>query len=812
MLPPALVSVYREYKKDTNSIASWLASTAKECGYPADLLSGPSVARQQTPGSSQLEGPRYVIEIKDFIPLAECISAYKKPALSVPQAFFTTLNRVITVRDGFGSQLALSNQKTDTQSDAKHSYFVEILKKVREVLKPFSDPAASAPSDEVEALMNDFTALEVYHPSEAFLNAPDIERPRPAKTDEAIYEANPWHSFDEALVAYYMLCAELNDIRALIAELWAIHVDPDDDIESSLDPAVLAVVTNTAIEFGSTTAEDMNPIFEKYGGIGAMAEHIMSSFLLNEEVDANTFRQQVAEGTVDEKAYAVMSYCCYLTGLTIETLAKIPWTGVTGIYPDGTFGVLDPHTKWDSKSMSQRLAEERVIIGELWTEALALVHHVPDYPFTDEFIRGVKEFKETKKVPFRAIFAAEMILDIYKSVGSYAESSVDTLLKRITTMNDALKHHIKSHKDIKSPHWSSRDTKWLQDTQEGFDWFLDDPLYRAKKMAVDNSRNRQEGLAHLERVEKYRILKRSPILAGLALYYHRAEMHEVGLRVTNAWGSIILPAHLANAIGEEGDTETCWIDMETLYAIFGDEQFFVGGKPKTRSDFAKRFMLQVGVSASTFSKNRRNGKKMGLEDFSRGGARFLTTRASIHKSLQDRYQRNAQRMNWTMETISEVLSKAKSQGKGKGKGKGKPLPADDKILLTPVEVLLSLGQAMQGEVDELAFPYLSLHQISWLFLKAVQAGCLPFLQQINGPTFTVEEWELPFMVGHILVAVEEGHDGILAMAATILQALDRGLILSRATRLKYELSGRDYDVPKDAMALLESLQHDQTSP
>jgi hypothetical protein len=53
MLPTALVSVYREYRKDTNSIVSWLASTAKECGYPADLL---PVAKQQAASTERLKG------------------------------------------------------------------------------------------------------------------------------------------------------------------------------------------------------------------------------------------------------------------------------------------------------------------------------------------------------------------------------------------------------------------------------------------------------------------------------------------------------------------------------------------------------------------------------------------------------------------------------------------------------------------------------------------------------------------------------------------------------------------------------------
>ncbi|CVK86195.1 uncharacterized protein FMAN_06446 [Fusarium mangiferae] len=233
-------------------------------------------------------------------------------------------------------------------------------------------------------------------------------------------------------------------------------------------------------------------------------------------------------------------------------------------------------------------------------------------------------------------------------------------------------------------------------------------------MAVDKSPDRQEGLKYLARVEKYRILKRSPILAGLALYYHRAEMHEVGLRVTNQWGSIILPAHLENAIREEGLTKTWWLDMDTLFEIFGDEAFFVGGKPHMRSDYVNRLMLQVGISASTLSKNKGKGKKMALEDFSRAGPRFLTTRALIHKGLQDRYHRNAKRMNWTMETISEVLSRGESKGKGRGRdgGKGKEkdtsLTADDKTRIKPADILASLDNALSAEVNELAFPYLSL--------------------------------------------------------------------------------------------------------
>ncbi|KAG4255939.1 hypothetical protein FPRO03_04887 [Fusarium proliferatum] len=193
----------------------------------------------------QNEGPRYIIEIKDFVPLAECISAYKKPALSVPRTFFSTLNR-----------------KQDDKSDARHSYFVGILEKAREVLKPYSDPVGSGSSKEAETLTNKFKELEVYHPSEKFLNAKDIERPGPANNDDVIYEADAGDSVDKAFFAYKLLCEDLNNIRTFITYIWEMHIEAEEGGDS-IDSGVMAVVTNTAIEFGSTLAEDVKLLLQK---------------------------------------------------------------------------------------------------------------------------------------------------------------------------------------------------------------------------------------------------------------------------------------------------------------------------------------------------------------------------------------------------------------------------------------------------------------------------------------------------------------------------------------------------------------------
>lgn len=70
MLPAPLVSVYQQYKQDTDSVASWLASTAKACGYPADLLKPVGQAKKKAKHKHKNTSSKYVVALKDFVPLA----------------------------------------------------------------------------------------------------------------------------------------------------------------------------------------------------------------------------------------------------------------------------------------------------------------------------------------------------------------------------------------------------------------------------------------------------------------------------------------------------------------------------------------------------------------------------------------------------------------------------------------------------------------------------------------------------------------------------------------------------------------------
>ncbi|EEU43804.1 uncharacterized protein NECHADRAFT_30210, partial [Fusarium vanettenii 77-13-4] len=747
--------------------------------------------------------PRYIISIKDFISLAEYISASKIPALSVPEVFFDTLHRVISVRSSFSAELSRHGAKPDIESDAKHSYFVGILEKVREVLKPFKPPTASSSSDEVSTLTNQFDALEVYEPSQDFLDAPDIARPQAAGQEAIIYEADPSPTLEEAIIAFSMMCKDLAEIRDFISGIWSSFVSQDDESDDELndqDPAVMAVVTNTGIEFAANIIEDMVPIFKEYGGSFALCQRYMARILDQQGESPEEFGTRMGEPSSQDDHYDLGNYCYFYVGSILQTFALVPWQGGAGLYPEGHFGIYDPESDWESKTGTQKFEEDVIIIGELFMEALALVHHVSGYPISDEFIRGVQQFKETNEIPFSLVFATQVNLDIHHAVRGYAESSVPTLLQRLSTMNGPLQATIRRHRNLKSPHWSPSDEKWLQETAESIEQFLKDPLHEVKTLLAGRDLKAQE---LVEATEKHRLLRRSPILAGLALYHYRAEVYEVSLAVTNAWGSIILPAHLYNAASKEGYSDCFWPDMELLFDILGEEQFFVGGRPDNTADYVTRFMLQIGVSASVFTNRRRRSKKLDIDDFSRAGTRFLKPRAPIHSSLRDRYQRNMSRMNWSPESIEEILSRSEIGASAKSMKPGAAKAA--RIPLT--KLLACLGEAMELEVHELAFPYMLMHATNWAFLSVLKSKYDPLLRASFGPAYMQHEWQLPLLVGHILAladGVNGGNDTVLEWAGggfDVLADFDKGTGYVAIDQM-LKLCGREFEAPREELARL----------
>lgn len=136
-LPPTLTSTYRQYKHDTEIVASWLAQTGLLVGCPDELLTSASSGTAGKPkpaGGGRLKGkdrkkaksaaaspasapsasspapapaPRYALAIKNFVPLAEAISSSEigKDKVDIPPEFTAAIGRAISVRQAFANLL-----------------------------------------------------------------------------------------------------------------------------------------------------------------------------------------------------------------------------------------------------------------------------------------------------------------------------------------------------------------------------------------------------------------------------------------------------------------------------------------------------------------------------------------------------------------------------------------------------------------------------------------------------------------------------------------------------------------------------------
>ncbi|RKK24752.1 hypothetical protein BFJ66_g2373 [Fusarium oxysporum f. sp. cepae] len=118
MLPGKLVVALQRYKEDTNSVAAWLASTAKHYGYKSQAA-GPNAkdaqqktsgrlkgkalkeAKSQPNGTKNGTGQKYIVGLNDYVPMAEDIARHRKPTIPVPMSFVSTINRVIDRRSSF---------------------------------------------------------------------------------------------------------------------------------------------------------------------------------------------------------------------------------------------------------------------------------------------------------------------------------------------------------------------------------------------------------------------------------------------------------------------------------------------------------------------------------------------------------------------------------------------------------------------------------------------------------------------------------------------------------------------------------------
>ncbi|KAK1990766.1 hypothetical protein LX36DRAFT_663930 [Colletotrichum falcatum] len=800
MLPDQLLGIYSQYKRDTDSVVRWLASTAKAYGYPKPL----SGLKGQAPKSGRLKGKdrikargdakskkgptpvekkttRHAVAIKDFLPLADFIAGCRDPAVSVPDALFTTIDRIIDLRSGFRRRLSDYGLEPDDKSDERHQYFVGVLKAVREALRPQAaaatvpteaDTAAgtgrTAHKESVDNLGNRFAALSVEEPSQAFLDAfrnTPHARPEPHGEDSVLYEAEPQtSSLEDVLFAFTVLVNDLNRIRSRVEWIWSEHRN------GIFDLAAAAVATNTAVSVACGWIEDITPLLDAQdGGLKGILNKFYLIACLQKGFAAEEICLTDSEDNFNYDTYDIANGCYVVTFRLIQTFAAVLNPCDLPLIKEGIFGKYDPNSDRASKTGREKFQEDTILLLEFLTELITVVRLIPGYPVEDEFLREMRKFDKTPLISLSLVFTAQVFLDIHHTMRAATRRSFEAMVKETSVMDNSLVSHLEFHKHLKINNWPASNDHALRELSCLIQWMGKDPVHGAKARVTIGL-----GRPVPPEMEVHRIMIYSPVLSGLFLFRLRTEMYDVGLAVANAWGSITYTAHLYNTLRVSRLLDGLWPDMEVVLTLLGDSGIWVGGeRPSANIDCFQKFCLQMGVSAAAFTGNRRQRPAVA----SRAGPQGIKEGAPV-SSMFKAQVRSGAGIEWTSEILNDIVERSAYQQEGsvgngdlimtqiddlrelrardqlrqqkaRARASGKGRAADG---LVPDELITRLVMALNCESLEMAFPYLVMHRWCWRLLRSVKDACDPVLRELYTPAYMEKESELPWVVGYVLMA------------------------------------------------------------
>ncbi|TDZ54975.1 Cell division cycle-related protein res2/pct1 [Colletotrichum trifolii] len=813
-------SVYAQYKQHTSYVASWLAQTAKKCGYPKDLLSeledassaapsepAPEAAtlepkpksknkkkkkKKKSPAGAQQAGTKkYTVAVKEFIPLAHFISTSKNSAAVVPDVFVSSLHHVIKLRKSFSDQLAAHRSRVDKVADDTHSYFVGILEQVRDVLKPLMTPAAAKVDI---TLSNKFEGLSIDEPSKAFLDAPDIVRPEGGfeyEVEDAISDA-------EAIFVCNLLWWDLLVIRMRVKGLWERWA------RGELELPVAAVTSNAAFDLARHIINDALPMLDsREGGFYAVLKKhnlmVWETVLMEPEEWLEDLGIQ-GMPTEPEFRYAV-SHWSYMNAYNIlaEVLPTLPKTG-PAIGP-----VLPCDPVCEISKGLPAYDKDYDILKNVFSDFMVVHEHVgarsdrpsnngEEWPHVieDNLLRGLKETLATRKIPFYFVFASQVLLDMHhirrKSVRKAKDQMLD-ILERIVDMFD---EHRCVHANTGTFDRVEDFDYNFRESVVGIDFVLEDPIYHARLKLQKKTAGRAAGKSTKETLEKHRLFALDPIWSGLIVYMYQMVTYRTGLHLANTTRSVVAALHMYNALQSEDLIDSPWVDMENAKQFFDSEAFFVGKVPTDRLGYAKNIFLQLGLSITSVmdpEKTRGNKKPQLLQG---GQKRMIPNGYGLPGwyAFFDRYVQNKGKTgpeSWTAEDLDRIADACEVQrekrldrlvrkgritdekilGYQKSRDSEKKRKDDD-LPRQIGDLIEDIADALHDEYPQFSFPMVVLHAKAFWTMTMIRNDCEPTVGEVMGPNDrTLKDLLAPTIAAGVLQAYAISEEGPKLMQKVI---------------------------------------------
>ncbi|KAI4183777.1 MAG: hypothetical protein LQ346_006232 [Caloplaca aetnensis] len=494
MLPPTLQSSYKTYKEDTNTIATWLATKAKQCGYSNHLLGSeesinPSKvtqaparlkgkarkkAQEASKGTttaptatskkaSDVERPPYTIRIKDFISLAEYIVGSSKPWVKVPVGLVKVMDRAINLRKQFGSAVAGSGNP-----DRGHAHFLGILEKTREVLKPHSVPAedglagpecesGALDAEEQQDISNIFDTLDLEEPSQEFLDAPGVG-PAPRKTEKEPnpkYEVETPQTREEEYLAAHCLLEDVISIRRFLCALWKNY-------QEGMELYAVSITVNTAIDFVRTLELDMSKRFPAKADYESITMIFYQAQCLDRGIDPE--HKQHPGDLFNLAVYDLAEDIMLPTYSILSNLQDVIRNGTVPQYKPGYLGHRDRRTHWHQKSARDKIQDDRLVMMEAFPDLVLLSTITSRNPLAeDELVRGIRKMSPGKDIPLWLVFAAQCFLDAQHELKGDISRGHDQLRQTANNIRASIDENLKFHKTLRIVNWPKENDEAFTD-------------------------------------------------------------------------------------------------------------------------------------------------------------------------------------------------------------------------------------------------------------------------------------------------------------------------------------------------------------
>ncbi|EXM15213.1 hypothetical protein FOTG_16428 [Fusarium oxysporum f. sp. vasinfectum 25433] len=814
----SFLSIYQQYKRDTDIVASWLATTAKKHGYTTSLAAPPTAGaaanKSAAPSSGRLKGkarkeakqqqkqhvapsgidekdapdpppkPKYVLAIRDFVPLAEFIARKLTTTTAIeanngtgiPLFFRTALERAIRVRKMFSMHLSETKKHLSVRANTAHAYFVSVLEKVRYVLFKAEGGSGVAfnmapekgatnaihDNSVVEAKIRDFSlfkVLQVYEPSETFSDSPDVVLPAPSSPIDLEYTIENVESETECIFAFTTLLKDFIKLRQEVSNLW------NEYRSGTIDLPATAVGANLAIELARSMEEEMAPLLKKHGGALALLPKYFGA--VSQYLGLDPFQKERLSDDMNFACYDIGATFLYNAASLLEAIrTTAPYSARQMPCYTGKFGWYDAQSAHlETTDNRQRWAQDKAALLEVVPD-ITLLFEIEGIPVLDEFARGVKYMFETQEIPVWLCFAVQNYLDTLRSFGP----NITKVLAEFHRFNEITADLL--DRASLADHHQNDAMKDLEDMRKMVTVKLNGvDIFTASRTAINRSSRNDKA----SRSSSF--LLHNPLFCGLWIHYARVLLHQTGVRYAAKSGAVLHAVQLYTAA------------------------FFVGTEPPAslQAHF-KNYCMSRGVSPANWlaAANRRKGKhgKVLLQR-SRAGIRELKFRAPVSLCCAARMEKRAipepTRRAWNAEVMQQILEtsgwfemqqeeEAKKDGVAetefqagaaadrKIKAKAKAAPAHP--TLTALQLVHYVAHAIQTEMPNLVFDYFAMHKMARGLLEKVRAQAddigLPLMPYVT--TDVAHIAGLVFAVAAKEMASKSGQSqGVLGKVAMVIR-------------------------------------------